>query len=284
MMTWRLRARRPPPPRLHPGHGLDRGRVVGVTGPPGAPGRTFTALNLAATCAARGVTTLLLDADPVLGTVAAHLDLPPERSAWFLAHEAVLQSLDDQLIARHLHEVGPLQVLPGIHTPGEPGQCTPQFLVRLLDRLVARFQLVVVDLGALVGPGPVALALTCDTVIWTVVATEVGAEAFDRTIHGVGGLAIATRPAGVVLNRTGRTSLPGAAADIERQYRLPVLARIPEDRRRGLRAERAHLPAVVQGAFSRPFTLLADGVLRPPTAAAGRRDDRGRSGAVGAPG
>ncbi len=284
MMPWPSRARRRPPPAPHPGHGPGRGRVIGVTGPPGAPGRTFAAINLAATCAARGVGTLLLDADPVLGTVAAHLDLPPERSAWFLAHEAVLQSLDDQLIGRHTHAVGPLRVLPGIHTPGEPGQCTPQFLVHLLERLVTRFHLVVVDLGALVGPGPVTLALVCDTVIWTVVATEVGAEVFDRTIHGIGGLAIATRPAGVVLNRAGPLSLPGAAADIERQYHLPVLARIPEDRRSSLRAERAHLPAVVQGAFSRPFSLLADGVLRPPPAPAGRRDDLERTGAIGAPG
>lgn len=56
----------------------EEGIVVVVWGPPGAPGRTTVAVNLAAELAAGGVSTLLVDADTYAASVAQHLALLDE--------------------------------------------------------------------------------------------------------------------------------------------------------------------------------------------------------------
>ncbi|KYH45564.1 hypothetical protein [Branchiibius sp. NY16-3462-2] len=56
----------------------EEGIVVVVWGPPGAPGRTTLAINLAAELAAGGVSTLLVDADTYAASVAQHLALLDE--------------------------------------------------------------------------------------------------------------------------------------------------------------------------------------------------------------
>lgn len=58
--------------------GTEEGIVVVIWGPPGAPGRTTVAVNLAAELAAGGVSTLLVDADTYAASVAQHLALLDE--------------------------------------------------------------------------------------------------------------------------------------------------------------------------------------------------------------
>jgi MinD-like ATPase involved in chromosome partitioning or flagellar assembly len=64
-----------PPPT--PGQ---RGRVLVVWGPAGAPGRTTVATSLAGRLAGRGLATTLVDADPYGGAVAQHLGVLDEVS------------------------------------------------------------------------------------------------------------------------------------------------------------------------------------------------------------
>jgi MinD-like ATPase involved in chromosome partitioning or flagellar assembly len=58
----------------------DRGRVIAVWGPTGAPGRTTVAVGLASVLARRGLPTTLVDADPYGGSVAQHLGVLDEVS------------------------------------------------------------------------------------------------------------------------------------------------------------------------------------------------------------
>ncbi|HYO86313.1 MAG TPA: hypothetical protein VES01_07680 [Dermatophilaceae bacterium] len=71
------------------------GRIVAVWGPTGAPGRTTLAVNLAAECAELGIDTLLVDADPYGGVVAAALALVDEGAGLAAAVRASEQGLLD---------------------------------------------------------------------------------------------------------------------------------------------------------------------------------------------
>ncbi|HJQ06897.1 MAG TPA: hypothetical protein VJ872_15720 [Nocardioides sp.] len=61
------------------------GRVIAVWGPAGAPGRTTVAVGLAAQLARRGLSTVLVDADPYGGAVAQHLGVLDEVSGLLAA-------------------------------------------------------------------------------------------------------------------------------------------------------------------------------------------------------
>lgn len=97
-------------------YGQGTGRVIAVWGPTGAPGRSTVAVGLAAELAARGVSTLLADADVYGGTVAQLLGMLDETSGLAAAaRSASGGSLDVAVLARHARQVGPNQlVLTGL--------------------------------------------------------------------------------------------------------------------------------------------------------------------------
>jgi MinD-like ATPase involved in chromosome partitioning or flagellar assembly len=65
--------------------GMPAGRVIAVWGPTGAPGRTTTAIGLASELARRGLSTVLVDADPWSASVAQHLGVLDEVSGLLAA-------------------------------------------------------------------------------------------------------------------------------------------------------------------------------------------------------
>ena len=103
----------PQPPRAY---GAGTGRVIAVWGPTGAPGRSTVAVGLATELAARGVSTLLADADVYGGTVAQLLGMLDETSGLAAAaRSASGGSLDVEVLARQARQVGPhLLVLTGL--------------------------------------------------------------------------------------------------------------------------------------------------------------------------
>jgi MinD-like ATPase involved in chromosome partitioning or flagellar assembly len=92
------------------------GRLLAVWGPTGAPGRTTVAIGLAAELAARGVSTLLADADVYGGTVAQALGMLDETSGLAAAaRSAGGGSLDVPVLARQSRQLNPhLLVLTGL--------------------------------------------------------------------------------------------------------------------------------------------------------------------------
>ncbi|HET6297777.1 MAG TPA: P-loop NTPase [Kribbella sp.] len=92
------------------------GRLIAVWGPTGAPGRSTVAVGLATELAARGVSTLLADADVYGGTVAQLLGMLDETSGLAAAaRSASGGSLDVEVLARHARQVAPhMLVLTGL--------------------------------------------------------------------------------------------------------------------------------------------------------------------------
>ena len=125
------------------------GRVLGIWGPSGAPGRTTTAIALAAEAAHRGHDTLLLDADPYGGAVAQHLAVLDEASGLLgAARLANAGQLDPDRLAALARGVDPgLRVLTGLPRPGRWTEVRPAAFEEVLG--VARHldDLVVVDTG-----------------------------------------------------------------------------------------------------------------------------------------
>ncbi|MBO9555536.1 hypothetical protein [Cellulomonas sp.] len=105
----------PAAPGAGPGPASERGSVVAVWGPTGAPGRTTVAVNVAAELAA-GAPTLLVDADTYGGCVAQVVGMLDEAPGLAAAARAAGQgTLDVTTLARLSPTIAPdLRVLSGI--------------------------------------------------------------------------------------------------------------------------------------------------------------------------
>ncbi|MGH3357880.1 MAG: AAA family ATPase, partial [Nocardioidaceae bacterium] len=127
----------------------DRGRVVTVWGPTGAPGRSTVALGFACEAAAAGTPALLIDADTYGGSIAQMLAVLDEVSGLLAAaRSADTGSLGPADLARHVRQVDKrLAVLTGVGRADR----WPQLRVGSFDRIleVARqlAPVVVVDAG-----------------------------------------------------------------------------------------------------------------------------------------
>ncbi|MDX2972126.1 AAA family ATPase [Kribbella solani] len=104
------------PPLEPAGFQPGTGRLIAVWGPTGAPGRSTVAVNLAYELAAKGVPTLLADADVYGGTVAQMLGMLDETSGLAAAARSASNgSLDLIMLAKHARQVEPgLLVLTGL--------------------------------------------------------------------------------------------------------------------------------------------------------------------------
>ncbi|MGL5856854.1 MAG: AAA family ATPase [Angustibacter sp.] len=98
------------------GSAVDRGRVVAVWGPAGAPGRSTVAIGLAAEVAAGGLEALLVDGDTYAASIAQTLGLLDEAPGLAAAARAADHGgLNLVELARRAPAVGPkLRVLTGI--------------------------------------------------------------------------------------------------------------------------------------------------------------------------
>lgn len=125
------------------------GRIVAVWGPAGAPGRTTIAVSLAAELAGRGVTTLLLDADPYGGAVAQHLGVLEEVSGVLSAARAANAGrLDPGGLARMCRSVDErLRLLTGLPRADRWVEVRPAAFEEVLRQARGLADRVVMDLG-----------------------------------------------------------------------------------------------------------------------------------------
>ncbi len=228
----------------------ERGRLVAVWGPTGAPGRSTVALNLAAEAAAAGRSTLLADADTYGGCLAQLLGLLDESPGLAAAARAAGQgSLDLVTLARLAPYVSAdLRLLSGItradRWPELPGSALDAVWV-VARRLAA---LVVVDCGFSVEQDEVlsydtraprrnaatlgALA-AADEVVVVGSADPVGIQRLVRALSDLGELGIT--PQHVVVNRV-RASVAGpqaaraVAGALERYAGVRDAVLVPDDR------------------------------------------------------
>jgi len=191
-------------------------RLVAVTGPPGAPGRTEVALALAWQWAA-GRRVLLLDLDVEASALAVRLGRPP-RPDLVDAAEAVHET--GALPPRAVVECGPLSLVVGSTRRGDAA--LPSHLVADVTAAARSLaQIVLVDAGFRRGDDP--LVKGADRTVLVAEASPLGLVRAARLAADWAG----SQPA-LVLNRVHRSQAAEVAAAARRWTGLEPAALVPE--------------------------------------------------------
>ena len=227
---------------------MNRCRVVAVTSAKGSAGVTFITAGLACRLADLGLESLVIDADAEDRTLAATLDVEPGEGGELLARAAALGVVTtDGLrelaapVARRLSllEAPSVDALDGRALVGAARE--------------AGFAAVVIDLGHLPGRLQRQLAAASDWLLWVVLPDRLGLERADQVIARS---ELTPGSAGLVLNRHNRYAVKGADRALSERHRLPLMARLRDDRRAAL-ATSAKRPPHSQRGFHGPFDNLA---------------------------
>ncbi|PWJ25997.1 cellulose biosynthesis protein BcsQ [Branchiibius hedensis] len=238
------------PPPAGSGEDCEDGIVVVVWGPPGAPGRTTLAVNLAAELAAGGVSTLLVDADTYAASVAQHLALLDEAPG-----VAAATRLADagRLDVRSLAAVAPvvlpdLRVLTGLPRADRWPEVRDESFTHVLQVARGLVAVTVVDVAAPLeededlsydtraprrNAATLAALRTADRIIAVGAGDPVGLQ---RLVRGLADLAaIGKNDAEVVVTKV-RTSAVGSHAEsviadsLDRFAAVTATAFVPDDR------------------------------------------------------
>jgi Flp pilus assembly CpaE family ATPase len=220
-----------------------RSRVIAIAGAKGSPGCSFLAVSLARCLAASNIPTLLLDGDAEGGGLASLLDLGPVMPA---------VALDGNAIDAPAAQIEPRLWFAELDVPG----AGPVNGLELASVARARHRAVVVDLGHSFGPLQRQLSAASDWLLWVVVPDRSGLVRADRALaSGVLGAA----SAGLVFNRMRRGCLERADEALSSRHRMPVMARINEDRRIADRLSQGR-PVHKEWRLRRPLRELARSV------------------------
>ena len=221
------------------------GRVLAVWGPAGAPGRTTVATALAATSAARGRATLLVDVDPWGGAVAQQLGVLDEVSGLLAAARLATSGVLEERFATVLRSLGGrLEILTGLPRADRWPELRDGVVEEVLDLARQRGR-VVVDTGAplerdpttdLSGrPGRNAATLAAlaeaDDLLVVGTADPVGLARLARGLVELGE-ETGGRPVHVAVNRM-RPSLGWSTGEVEQMVRgfgdVASVTFLPED-------------------------------------------------------
>ena len=199
--------------------------VVALAAAKGSPGVTFLAAALAARLAEGAVDVLALDADAEDAALALALALPDTDGGAAFARSASLGVITPELLRRVAAPAGRrlwLLECQQAHDLAGGGL--------LAAAAAAGFGAVVIDLGHLPGRLQRGLAAGSDWLAWVVLPDRLGLDRADRLLATP---PLSAASAGLVFNRVGRHTLKGADKLLSERHRLPILARVPEDRRAG---------------------------------------------------
>lgn len=142
-----------------------RAPVVAVWGPAGAPGRSTVALSLAAAAAARGVDTVLVDADTYGGSLGQMLGVLDDVSGVVAACRAANNGRAGE-VGDHVLEIDPgLRLLTGLPRADMWPQVRTAAFEGVLTQLRSGAELVVVDCGFSLEPGTSAGAARNQTTL-----------------------------------------------------------------------------------------------------------------------
>jgi MinD-like ATPase involved in chromosome partitioning or flagellar assembly len=149
-----------------------RAPVVAVWGPAGAPGRSTVALGLASAAAARGVDTVLVDADTYGGALGQLLSVLDDVSGVVAACRAANNGRAAEVVD-HLLEVDPgLRLLTGLPRADMWPQVRMSAFEAVLDGLRSAAELVVVDIGSPLEPAAGTGAARNQTALQVVAAAD----------------------------------------------------------------------------------------------------------------
>lgn len=228
------------------------GRVIAIWGAHGAPGRSTVAMSLADECAARGVATLLIDADVYGGSIGQMLGILDEApgivAATRLANEGRLDIGSLTECVRSL--ASGLMVLTGITRPQRWTELRPEAFVELVEVARSLAPLTVIDCASTIeqdeelffdtmAPRRNGVTITAlsvaDRVLMVASADPVGMQRAIRLALSLPEEIPGLVPE-IVVNRLRKASLPGGAHrdevahTVQRHLGRPPLAVIPSDR------------------------------------------------------
>ncbi|MEV8373487.1 P-loop NTPase [Kribbella sp. NPDC056861] len=267
-------------------YGQGTGRIIAVWGPTGAPGRSTVAVGLAAELAARGMPTLLADADVYGGTVAQLLGMLDETSGLAAAaRSAGGGSLDVAVLARHARQVGPNQlVLTGLSRADRWTELRPTAVESVWSTARMLAPCTVVDAGFCIesdeeisfdtlaprrNGATLATLEEADEVIVVGTADPVGLTRLIRSLHELR-TAVPSVTTRVVVNRVRSGSLGASPADavneaLNRYAGVQAAALLPFDQA-ACDAALSHGRSLVEAAKSsklrKALQQLAAGVVR----------------------
>ncbi|MCT9818717.1 P-loop NTPase [Microbacterium sp. W1N] len=200
----------------------ERGRVIAVWGPAGAPGRTTVATGIAVELARRGHRVGLVDADSHAPSLALSLGIADEGPGFPAAcRQAARGALTVAELQRIAVPLGPVEVLAGINRPARWPELSHERVVAALDVCRDWVQMTVVDLAGplerdeeivsdLEGPRRNAATLAAlsaaDLVVGVCAADPVGVSRFVRG-HAELRAVIGATPLRVLVNKTRNGAL-----------------------------------------------------------------------------
>lgn len=203
-----------------------RGRIIAVWGPPGAPGRTTVAVELACELSRDGRAVALVDADSHAPSLALATGLADEGPGFAAAcRQAERGSLTVAELARIAVPLGPVEVLTGLNRPGRWPELSRERVRSALDVCRSWVTDAVVDVAAplerdeeivsdLDGPrrnaATLAVLAEADLIVAVVAADPTSVSRFVRGYGELRAIAGAT-PVQVVVNKT-RTGALGIDA------------------------------------------------------------------------
>ncbi len=191
-----------------------RSRLIAIASAKGSPGCSFLAVTLARCFAAGNISTLLIDGDAEGGGLEALLDLAPLKPCGATGERAI--------------EACPAQVDTRLwFSEIESSEARPLNGLEVAAAARARYQAVVLDLGHSAGAMQRQLSAASDWLLWVVVPDRSGLSRAHRALES--GVLGAAR-SGLVFNRI-RHGCDRAEEALSRHHRMPVMARIKEDRR-----------------------------------------------------
>lgn len=267
-------------------YGQGAGRVIAVWGPTGAPGRSTVAVGLAAELAARGVSTLLADADVYGGTVAQLLGMLDETSGLAAAaRSASGGSLDVAVLARHARQVTPhLLVLTGLSRADRWTELRPAAVESVWSTARNLAPCTVVDVGFCIesdeeisfdtlaprrNGASLATLEEADEVIVVGTADPVGLTRLIRALHELRAAVPSANPR-VVVNRVRSGSLGSSPGDavaeaLGRYAGVQAAALLPYDQAAcdaALSHGRSLVDAAKSSKLRKAMQQLAAGVVR----------------------
>lgn len=237
-------------------HGAS-GRIVAVQGARGGAGATFLATNLAAACAERGTSTVLIDFDSFYADVTTALGVGADvRTAVDLA------PVVDEMTAEHMgrvlyaHPRG-FQVLLAPQDPVQADMVGPRALARAAEVLRSRFEAVFLHLPRAVDAALPGLEVA-DEVLVVVTLDVLAFRDAKRFLSYATGLGL-ERKCRLVVNRAARSEV--VPEDVERVFGMRPVAVLRHDRSVGRAQNRGEVVARRSGHLWRQISRLSQQVL-----------------------
>jgi pilus assembly protein CpaE len=233
------------------------GQAVAVLAARGGAGATFLATSLAAVCAAKGLSTALIDFDTFYADVTTALGVGTDvRTAADLA--PVVDEMTPEHVDRVLyaHPRG-FQVLLGPQDPAQAALIGPQGLARAAEVLRSRFEVIVLHL-----PRSVEAALPgiemADEVLVVVTLDVLAFRDAKRLLSYASGLGL-ERKCRLVVNRAIRSEV--VPEDVERVFGMRPAAVLRRDRSVARAQNRGEVVMRRSGNLWRQLSDLAQQVL-----------------------